>query len=202
MTNQLEWFKIPGMSAIKAGNIKKGSYILYNNAPHYVVKTQFVSPGKGSAFTRTKMRNVYNGAVLEFNFKSHDSIEEVDVESREVQFLYTDGEDVVFMDPRTYEQFSVSNTVLGEKVGYLVQGDMKVFLTFYQEKVIGVGLPPKVKMVVKEAQEAVAGDRQTAGKKPVIMETGITVYAPLFIKTGETLLIDTETGEYVSRFNS
>jgi elongation factor P len=189
------------MSAVKAGNIKKGTYILYNNAPQYVLKTQFVSPGKGSAFTRTKMRNVFNGAVLEFNFKSHDTIEEVDVESREVQFLYTDGSDVVFMDPRTYEQFTVSKTVLGDKAGYLVQGDMKIFLTFYQEKVIGVGLPPKVKMVVKEAQDAVAGDRQTAGKKAVTMETGITVYAPLFIKTGDNLLIDTETGEYVSRAN-
>ncbi|HCC84438.1 MAG TPA: elongation factor P [Candidatus Pacebacteria bacterium] len=190
------------MSVIKAGNIKKGSYILYNNAPQYVMKTQFVSPGKGSAFTRTKMRNVFNGAVLEFNFKSHDAIEEVEVESREVQFLYSDTSDVVFMDPRTYEQFAVPSAVVGDKVGFLVQGDMKIFLTFYQEKVIGVGLPPKVKMVVKEAQDAVAGDRQTSGKKPVTMETGITVYAPLFVKTGETLLIDTETGEYVSRANS
>jgi elongation factor P len=189
------------MSTVKAGNIKKGTYILYNNAPQYVLKTQFVSPGKGSAFTRTKMRNVFTGAVLEFNFKSHDSIEEVEVESREVQFLYDDGEDIVFMDPRTYEQFTVSKTVVGEKAGYLVQGDMKIFLTFYQDKVIGISLPPKVKMVVKEALDAVAGDRQTAGKKAVTMETGLIVYAPLFIKTGETLLIDTETGEYVSRAN-
>ena len=189
------------MSTIKAANIKKGTYLLYNNAPHYIVKTQFVSPGKGSAFTRTKMRNVFNGAVFDFNFKSHDVLEEVDIEAKEVQFLYDDGTDVVFMDPRTYEQFTVSKTVLGEKAGYLVQGDMKIFLTFYLEKVIGVGLPPKVEMVVKDAPDAVTGDRQTSGKKAVIMETGITVYAPLFIKTGETLLIDTDTGEYVSRAN-
>lgn len=188
------------MSAIKAGNIKKGTYILYNNAPHYVVKTQFVSPGKGSAFTRTKMRNVFSGSTIEFNFKSHDTIEEVEVDAREVNFLYNDGSDVVFMDPRNFEQFTVSANVLGEKVGYLVQ-DIKIYLTFYQEKVIGVSLPPKVKMTVAEAQDAVAGDRSTAGKKPVTMETGLIVQAPLFIHTGDTLLIDTETGEYVSRAN-
>ncbi len=188
------------MSVVKAGNIKKGMYILYNNVPHYIVKTQFVSPGKGSAFTRTKMRNVFSGSSIDFSFKSHDSIEEVEVESREVNFSYNDGSDVVFMDPRTYEQFTVSANVLGEKVGYLVQ-DIKIYLTFYQEKVIGVSLPPKVKMTVTEAQDAVAGDRSTAGKKPVTMETGLTVQAPLFIHTGDTLLIDTETGEYVARAN-
>lgn len=188
------------MATVKAGNIKKGSYILYNNVPHYVVKTQFVSPGKGSAFTRTKMRNVFSGSSIDFSFKSHDNIEEVDVESREVNFLYNDGSDVVFMDPRTYEQFTVSKSVLDEKVGYLVQ-DIKIYLTFYQEKIIGVSLPPKVKMVVKEAQDAIAGDRVNSGKKPVTMETGLIVQAPLFIRTGDTLLIDTETGEYVSRAN-
>ncbi len=188
------------MSIVKAGNLKKGMYILYNNVPHYIVKTQFVSPGKGSAFTRTKMRNVFSGSGIDFSFKSHDSIEEVDVDAREVNFSYIDGTDVIFMDPRTYEQFTVTSSVLGEKVGFLVQ-DIKIYLTFYQEKVIGVSLPPKVKMIVKEAQDAVAGDRSTSGKKPVTMETGLIVQAPLFIRTGDALLIDTETNEYVSRSN-
>jgi elongation factor P len=188
------------MATVKAGNIKKGSYILYRNLPHYVVKVQFVSPGKGSAFSRVKMKDMRNGANVEFNFKSHDSVEELDVESREMQFLYEDGEDIVFMDPRSYEQVNVPAKLLDEKAKMLTT-EMKIYVIFFQEKALGVSLPPKVKMKVKEAQDAVAGDRQNAGKKPVTMETGLIVQAPLFIKPGDMLLIDTETAAYVSRVN-
>jgi len=188
------------MATVKAGNIKKGSYILYRNLPHYVVKVQFVSPGKGSAFSRVKMRDMRNGANVEFNFKSHDSVEELDTESKEMQFLYEDGEDIVFMDPRTYEQVNVAADLLGDQVKMLTS-ELKIYVIFHEEKALGVSLPPKVKMKVKEAQEAIAGDRQNAGKKPVTMETGLIVQAPLFIKSGDMLLIDTENGNYVSRAN-
>lgn len=188
------------MAKIKAGNIKKGTYIDYQGQPHYIVKTQFVSPGKGSAFTRTKMRNIITGSVIEFNFKSHDNIEEIDVEHKEMQFLYVDGDEVVFMDQNTYDQINVPAALLGEKVNYLVP-ELMVYIVFYQGKPLGVSLPPKVKMVVAESEDAVAGDRQNAGKKPVTMETGLIVQAPLFIKKGETLIVDTETGDYVSRAN-
>lgn len=188
------------MAMIKAGNIKKGSYILYNNKPHTVLSAQFVSPGKGSAFARVKMRNIDNGVNVEFNFKSHDNVEELDIESYEMQYLYDDGDEIVFMNPQSYEQVNVSAKLLGKK-SKMLTSEIKVYVMFYQEKAIGVSLPPKVKMKVTEAQDAVSGDRQTAGKKPVIMETGLIVQAPLFIKTGDTLLIDTETAEYVSRAN-
>jgi len=188
------------MATIKAGNIRKGSYILYNGKPHSVVSTQFVAPGKGSAFTRVKMRNLDSGVNIEFNFKSHDNVEELDIESLEMQYLYADGEDIVFMNPQTYEQVNVPRELLGKKAKMLT-AEIKVYVLFYQEKAIGVSLPPKVKMKVAEAQDAVAGDRQTAGKKPVVMESGLIVQAPLFIKTGDTLLLDTESGEYVSRAN-
>lgn len=186
------------MSTIKAGNIKKGTYILHNNQPHYVLKTQFVSPGKGSAFTRTKLRNIKSGSTVEFVFKSHDSAEELDIESKELQFLYNDGENVVFMDPYTYDQVEVPTSFIGEKVGFLVP-EMKIYVSFYDNEAIGVSFPAKVKMKVEVAEEAVAGDRQNAGKKPVTMETGLIVQAPLFVKTGDTLIVDTETGGYVSR---
>lgn len=186
------------MSTVKAGNIKKGMYILYRNQPYYVTKTQFVSPGKGSAFTRTKLRDIKTGSTVDFVFKSHDSIEEVDVESRELQFLYLDGDSVVFMDPRSYEQEEIEASLMKDKIGFLVP-ELKAYVMFYQEKAIGVVLPPKVTMLVTDAPEAVAGDRQNAGKTPVTMETGLVVQAPLFIKKGEKLIIDTETGSYVSR---
>jgi elongation factor P len=186
------------MPTIKAGNIKRGTYILHRNQPHYVLKTQFVSPGKGSAFTRTKLRDVRSGSTVEFVFKSHDSAQELEVESKELQFLYNDGENVVFMDPYTYDQVEVPVSLIDEKVGFLVP-EMKAYVSFYEEKAIGVSFPPKVKMKVEKAAEAIAGDRQNAGKKPVTMETGLIVQAPLFVKTGDTLIIDTDTGNYVSR---
>jgi elongation factor P len=188
------------MATIKAGNIKKGSYILYRNLPHYVTKMQFVSPGKGSAFTRVKMKDMRTGANVEFNFKSHDSVEELDVESKEMQFLFIDGDEIIFMDPRTYEQVGIPAKLLGDQAKML-NSEIKIYVLFFEEKAIGVSLPPKVKLKVAEAQEAVAGDRQNAGKKPVTMETGLIVQAPLFIKTGDFLLIDTESGAYVSRAN-
>jgi len=186
------------MGNLKAGKIKKGQYILYKNKPHYVVKTQFVSPGKGSAFTRTKLRDLNTGSVIEFTFKSHDTIEELTIESRELQFLYTDSDEVVFMDPYTYDQVEVASDLIGDKKGLLAP-EIKVYVSFYEEKAIGVVFPPKVKLKVTEAQDAVAGDRQNAGKKPVTLETGMVVHVPLFIKQDEVINVDTETGEYVSR---
>lgn len=188
------------MANLKAGNIKKGIFILHNGQPHVVSKTQFVSPGKGSAFTRARLRNLKTGATIEFVFKSHDSVEEIEVESREMQFLYLAGDEVVFMDPRSYEQVTIPVALLDGNELFLI-AEMKVYIQLYQEKAIGVSLPPKVTMVVDQAEEAIAGDRQTAGKKTVTMETGLTVQAPLFIKKGDKLIIDVETGSYVSRSN-
>ncbi|NLG06280.1 MAG: elongation factor P [Candidatus Pacebacteria bacterium] len=188
------------MSIIKAGNIKKGSYILYRNAPHYVSYVKFVSPGKGSAFSRVKMRDMRSGANVEFTFKSHDNVEELDVSSKEMQFLYKADDEVIFMDPVSYEQIPVPAKLLEGQVEMLT-ADIKVYVLFYEEKALGVSLPPKVKLKVAKADNAVTGDRQTAGKKPVIMETGLVVQAPLFIKEGDVLSIDTTTGDYVSRVN-
>src|SRR5574340_984711 len=108
------------MATIKAGNISKGSYILFKGTPHLVTKTEFVSPGKGSAFVRTKLKNILTMNTIEFTFKSPEPIEDVDVQSREMQFLYQAGEEVVFMDPRAYEQLAVPMSLVEDKVGYLI----------------------------------------------------------------------------------
>lgn len=188
------------MSNIKAGNIKKGSYILHRNQPHLVLYVKFVSPGKGSAFSKVKMRNMRSGANVEFSFKSHDSVEELDVQSKEMQFLYKSGDEIIFMDPDSYEQVTVPAELVGDQVAMLTS-ELKIYVIFYEDKALGVSLPPKVKLKVTKADEAIAGDRQTAGKKPVTMETGLIVQAPLFIKVGDVLSIDTTSGEYVSRVN-
>ena len=186
------------MSKVKAGNIELGMFIMHNGAPHRVIKKKFVSPGKGSAFNRTKLQNIETGAMMEHVFKSHDVVEEVEVESKQMQFLYKAADGVVFMDPRTYEQAEISNTVLGNAVDFLV-AEMMVYISFYEGRATAVSLPPKVQMIVVESEDAIAGDRSNAGTKPVTMETGLIVQVPLFIKKGEKLIVDTDSGSYVSR---
>jgi elongation factor P len=185
---------------IKGGNIRKGSYILFKSQPHMVTKTEFVSPGKGSAFTRAKLKSVKTGAVQEYTFKSTEPIEELDIQTREMQYLYIDGDDVVFMDPRTYEQVSVRKDLIEDKLGYLMP-ELTMYILFFEEDAIGVRFPLNVKLKVVYAEDAVAGNRVNAPKKPVKLETGVEVMAPLFVKVGDTLIIDTETGEYLSRAN-
>ncbi len=186
------------MPTIKGGNIRKGSYILFKNTPHLVTKTEFVSPGKGAAFTRARMKSIKTGASQEFTFKSVEPVEELDVSSREMQFLYMDDAEVVFMDPRTYEQVSIPTSLIEGKTGYLTP-DVTMYILFYNDEAIGVRFPLNVKLKVTYSEETTAGNRVNAPKKPVTLETGLIVQAPLFVKTGDTLIIDTETGEYLSR---
>jgi len=183
---------------IKAGNIKKGSYILFRNQPSLVTKTDFISPGKGSAFMRAKFKNLKTGKVVEFTYKSTESIEQIDISSIQMQFLYLDGTDVVFMNQDTYEQVEVPTSLLGERVKLLTP-DIKVYIVMYEEKAIGVNFPPKIKLKVEYAEEAVAGNTMGTAKKEVKLETGLLVQAPIFIKQGESVIIDTETLSFVSR---
>jgi elongation factor P len=188
------------MPTINGGNIRKGSYILFKDQPHLVTKTEFVSPGKGSAFTRAKLKNARTGAVQDFTFKSQERIEELDVASREMQFSYIDGNDVIFMDPRTYDQVTVAKDLLDGKEGFLTP-DVMVYILIFDETPIGVRFPNTVKLKVTYAEDATAGNRVNAPKKPVTLETGISIQAPLFVKAGDTLIIDTDSGEYLSRAN-
>lgn len=188
------------MAMIKAGNISKGGYILFKGQPHLVTKTEFVSPGKGSAFTRAKLKSVKTGATQEFTFKSTESVEELDISSREMQFLYEDGSEVVFMNPRTYDQASVPRDLVEDKIGFMTP-DLTVYILFFNDDAIGVRLPPNVKLKVTYAEDATAGNRINAPKKPVTLETGMVIQAPIFIKTGDILSVETESGQYQSRVN-
>jgi elongation factor P len=188
------------MPMIKGGNIRKGSYILFKNQPFLVTRTEFVSPGKGSAFMRAKLKSVKTDATQEFTFKSVEPVEELDIASREMQYLYIDGDDVIFMDPRTFEQVSVPKSLIEDKVGFLIP-ELTVYIMFYNDEAIGVRFPMNVKLKVTYSEDATAGNRVNAPKKPVTLETGMEVQAPLFVKTGDVLIIDTESGEYISRAN-
>lgn len=188
------------MAEIKAGNIRKGMYILFKNQPFHVTKTDFMSPGKGSAFMRVKLRGVKSLATQEFTYKSTESVEQLDVTNQEMQFLYDDGSDVVFMNQRSYEQVSIPRSLVEEDLGLLTP-EVTVYIMFYNDEAIGVSLPPKVTLSVVEAQEAVAGNTVGQARKPVTLETGLEVQAPLFVKVGDKLVIDTATKAYVARAN-
>jgi len=188
------------MSTINAGNITKGSFIIYKGTPHYVTKTDFMSPGKGSPIMRVKMKNAATGAACEFTYKSNEQVEVADMTKRDMNFLYSDASEAVFMDPRTYDQASVPLTLIEGKVGYLIP-NQKCIVLWHGEKAIGVEVPPNVILTVTEAQEAIAGNRVNAPKKPVRLETGIEIQAPIFIKTGDKVSVDTTTGQYLARIN-
>lgn len=186
------------MSSMRANQLKAGEFILYKGAPHVVVKCEFYFPGKGSAFARTKLKNVKTGNVYEYTFKSSDMVETVDVETVELQYLYVDDETYYFMNPRTYDQFEVERDLFEGKEVYLLP-EMMMFVSFYEGKPIGVRFPLKVTVKVIEAHEASAGNTVNAPKKPARIETGVEVMVPLFVKEGDMIIVDTESGEYVSR---
>ena len=186
------------MSSMRANQLKTGEFVLYKDAPHVVVKCEFYFPGKGSAFARTKLKNVKTGNVYEYTFKSSDMVETVDADTIELQYLYSDGDIYYFMNPRTFDQFEVKKDIFEGKEKYLL-GEMKMFFNFYEGVAIGVRFPLKVSLKVTESQDAVAGNTVNAAKKKVMTESGVEVFVPLFVKQGETIIVDTESGEYVSR---
>ncbi|OGG26902.1 elongation factor P [Candidatus Gottesmanbacteria bacterium RIFCSPLOWO2_01_FULL_39_12b] len=188
------------MTRITTSNFQKGIFIEYKNEPHQIVEFQFVNPGKGSAFVRTKLRNVKTGRVYEFTYKSGESVVEVFVNVSEMQYLYNENGKFVFMDQKNYNQISLSEEVTGSFHQYLKEGE--IYQIFIQDQeAIGMRYPKKVRLMVSEAEEGVKGNTVTGAKKTVILETGARVTVPLFIKKGDFVSIDAETGEYVERIS-
>ena len=186
---------------IKASDVAKGTFILINNQPYICVEREYVNPGKGSAFVRLKLKNIKTGAVLRQTNKVQDNLEDVSVEFKEVQYLYTDAENFVFMDTKTYEQFSIPIEGEKEKRDYLKDGE-NYQVVFWGETPIDIRLPTKMVFTVTEAEKAERGDTVSGATKVVTCETGLKVKVPLFIKTGDRILVNTETGEYQERVNS
>lgn len=186
------------MPTIKAGNIRKGAYISYKAKPHQVLKADFMSPGKGSAFMRCRLRDLESGGTVEFTFKSSESVEELEINSRRMQYLYHDGDDVYFMNQRDFEQVVVPISLLEEQLDLLTP-EMEAYVLLFAEKPIGVSLPPKVVMEVVRAEAAVAGDTVGQAKKEVELSTGLKLMVPLFVKKGDKIIVDTTTKQYFSR---
>lgn len=187
--------------SINAGNIQKGQYILHNNEVWQVQQTSFYSPGKGAALMKTKLRNIKTGKVLSYTYKSNESVETTDIETKELQYLYKDANYLYFMDEHNYEQVQLSISVVGNLVNYLKEGD-KLGVLIYEDEPINIRPPKSVKLKVIEAEEAVKGNTITNPKKIVKLETGVTAIVPLFIKVGDLISLNPDTGEYLSRAGS
>ena len=186
------------MTAIQTSQFKKGMYIMFHDEPNMIVDINFVSPGKGSAFYRTKLKNLYTGRVVEFTFKSGEKVEEVLVETHEAAYSYFDGANYVFMEPRTFEQYSVPVDIVGDDKVYLKEGIL-YRIKFYDEKPVGLTLPKSIILTVVEAENSIKGDTATSAMKMATMDTGAKVLVPLFVKVGDEVSIGTESGEYLSR---
>ncbi|KGE71709.1 elongation factor P [Spirochaeta lutea] len=186
---------------IKGGQISKGMCLIMKGAPYLVVEREFVNPGKGAAFSRLKLKNLKDGSVLKETVKSNDNVEEADVHEKNAQYMYADGEVLHFMDNDTYDQFEVPVQGMEDKTPYLREGD-SYKIVFWEANAIDIILPMKMVFVVTEAPEAIKGDTVTGATKLVTCETGLQVKCPIFIKEGEKIMVNTETGDYVERVNS
>ena len=184
--------------AVSTNDLKNGMSLDLPEGLFSVVEFQHVKPGKGGAFVRTKLKNVRSGAVIERTYRADEKLEQAIIEKRDMQFLYRDGADFVFMDTTSYEQMNASPESLGEAPNYLKEGD-EANLQMYNGEIVGVDLPAAVELTVTETEPGIQGDRVSGARKPATLETGHVVQVPLFVNIGDKVKVDTRSGEYLTR---
>lgn len=171
---------------------------MHQNEIWQVQKAEFYNPGKGSAIMRSRLRNMTNGKQVDITYKSGENVDTVEVESREMKYLYKDQEFMYFMDERSYNQYQVSISIIGDTAKFFKEGD-GYFIYLYNDQPLSVRPPASVKLKVTQTEDAVKGDTVSGAKKAAIVETGVTVMVPLFVKTGDLITVNPETGEYGER---
>jgi elongation factor P len=186
------------MPTITTNDLKNGMTLNLDDGLFDIVDFQHVKPGKGGAFVRTTLKNVRNGAVVDRTFRAGEKVERAMIDKREMQFLYREGDDYVFMDNSTYDQMNVGPERLGEATQYLVEGSAAV-LNLYGDEIVGVDLPAAVELNISETEPGIQGDRVSGARKPATLETGLVVQVPLFVNPGDRVKVDTRSGEYLTR---
>ena len=186
------------MANVTTNDLKNGMGLELPEGLFTVVEFQHVKPGKGGAFVRTKLRNVRTGAVADRTFRADERVQQAFIDKRDMQYLYFDGDNYVFMDNESFEQVLVSQTSLGDGVNYLKDGD-SVVLQMYGDEIMGVDLPASVELVVTQTDPGLQGDRVSGARKPATVETGLVVQVPLFVNEGDKIKVDTRSGEYLTR---
>ena len=172
--------------------------IIYNGDVAVVLETQHRTPGNLRAFVQATIRSIKSGKSSDVRFSSTEKVEVIPMTTRKMEFSYKDGEDFVFSDPETFETVTLSPELVGDARNYLVE-NAPVTMTFVEDRAVSIDLPASVVLKVSDAPDGIRGDSANNVQKPVRLETGITVQAPLFIKTGEKIKIDTRTGKYMER---
>jgi elongation factor P len=181
-----------------ANDLRRGMAISHNGDVSVVLDSQHRTPGNLRAFVQATLRSIRTGKSSDVRFSSTERIDVVPMMTRKMEYSYKDGDDYVFSDPENYETVTISPEILGDAKNYLVE-NATVTVTFVEEKAVTVELPSSVVLTVSEAPEGIRGDSANNVQKPIILETGISVQAPLFIKTGEKIKVDTRTGKYMER---
>lgn len=185
----------------ETSDFRNGLRILYDNEPFVITYFQHVKPGKGNAFTRTKIKSLITGRSLEPTFKSGDKVGKPDMDERAMQYLYKEGDGFVFMDNRTFDQVALTTEQLGDAKNFLKE-NIDAAVLFYNGSAIGVTLPNAIDLKVVECAPGVRGDTVSGALKPAVLESGFTINVPLFINEGDVLKIDTRTGEYLTRVST
>jgi elongation factor P len=179
-------------------DLKNGMTLNLDGVLWNVVEFQHVKPGKGPAFVRTKLKNVLSGKVVDKTFNAGIKVDVANVDKRDMQYLYREGADFVFMDLGDYEQPRIPAEVVGDAANYLLE-EQTVTIAFNDGTPLYVDMPAAVELVIKHTDPGLQGDRSTGGTKPAELETGATIQVPLFISTGEKVKVDTRTGAYLGR---
>lgn len=188
------------MAMIDVNKLKVGVTFAEAAEPYKVMKYDFIKMGRGSANIKVKAKNLFTGAIVTKSYLSGNRVESVELEKKEMQYLYKDGDKAYFMDPRSFEQIEMPLSIVEEDLPYLVEGQETAVL-FWGEKIMGVEVPPSVVMTIAETEPWIKGNSATNMYKPAKLESGLVVQVPLFIKEGDRIKVNTSTGEYNSRVN-
>ena len=185
---------------ISSNDFRTGVTVELDGSVWRVVEFLHVKPGKGSAFVRTKLKNVQSGNTVEKTFRAGETVPQANLEKRTMQHTYKDGDEYVFMDMQTYEETRMNEESLGDRINFLKE-EMEVNVIFWDEKVLEIELPTSVVLEITETDPGVKGDTATGGTKPATVETGAQIMVPLFISIGEKIKVDTRDGSYLGREN-
>ncbi len=183
---------------VSAGDFRNGLTLEIDNAVYQVIEFQHVKPGKGAAFVRTKLRNIKDGGVVEKTFRPTEKYPQAHIERSEMQYLYNDGELYHFMNVENYDQFALNEESIGDSLKFVKENDMVKMLS-HGGHVFAIEPPLFVELQITNTEPGFAGNTAQGATKPAVVETGATVYVPLFVNQGETIQIDTRTGEYMKR---
>lgn len=183
---------------ISTSDFRNGISIVYEGQLYQMVEFQHFKPGKGGAFVRTKLKNMRTKAVIDRTFRAGEKVEDAYIEYKKLQYMYNSGDRYFFMDTHTYEETSLEADILEDKRKFLKEG-MEIQASYHDHRIVDLNLPIFIELKVEHTEPGAKGDTAKAAYKPATLETGVVVQVPLFIETGNTLRIDTRTGEYVER---